>query len=81
MTQILNLTLLAPDLQEQLLFLDSVEEGKPEISEKRLRRIGASVDWDQQRELQRGQRVGDLGLSTVQSGVPANCGQPKPFVS
>lgn len=38
MTQILNLTLLAPDIQEKLLFLDPVEEGKPRVSEKGLRK-------------------------------------------
>lgn len=37
MTQILNLTLLAPDIQERLLFLSPVEGGKPEVSEKGLR--------------------------------------------
>lgn len=50
MTQILNLTLLAPDIQEQLLFLDPVEEGKPEVSEKALRRISAEVNWGRQRD-------------------------------
>ena len=44
MTQILNLTLLAPDIQERLLFLDPVEEGKPEVSEKGLRRVCAEVN-------------------------------------
>jgi hypothetical protein len=49
MTQILNLTLLAPDIQERLLFLDPVEEGKPEVSEKGLRRVCKEVDWTLQR--------------------------------
>jgi hypothetical protein len=49
MTQILNLTLLAPDIQERLLFLDPVEEGKPEVSEKGLRKVCANIEWDQQR--------------------------------
>jgi hypothetical protein len=50
MTQILNLTLLAPDIQEQLLFLDPVEEGKPEVSEKGLRKLCAQMAWERQRE-------------------------------
>lgn len=49
MTQILNLTLLAPDIQERLLLLDPVEEGKPGVSEKRLRRLCAEMAWGQQR--------------------------------
>ena len=51
MTQILNLTLLAPDIQERLLFLDPVEEGKPEVSEKRLRKLCAEIEWGAQRSL------------------------------
>lgn len=51
MTQILNLTLLAPDIQEALLCLPPVVEGKPEITEKGLRPMCAEVDWERQREL------------------------------
>ncbi len=50
MTQILNLTLLAPDIQEALLHLPPVIEGKPEISEKALRAVCAEVDWKRQRK-------------------------------
>jgi hypothetical protein len=50
MTQILNLTLLAPDIQEQLLFLDPVDEGKPDVSEKGLRGVSAEVHWGRQRD-------------------------------
>jgi hypothetical protein len=48
-TQILSLTMLAPDLQETLLFLPRLSEGKPEISEKSLRKITLLDDWDEQR--------------------------------
>ena len=51
MSQILNLTLLAPDIQEALLFLPRVETGKPPIHEKMLRPISAEVDWGKQREM------------------------------
>lgn len=51
MTQILNLTLLAPDIQEWLLHLPPVSEGKAEITEKGLRRVCAEVDWEKQRML------------------------------
>ncbi len=49
MTQILNLTLLAPDIQERLLCLEPVEEGKAELNEKMLRLVCAEVGWERQR--------------------------------
>ncbi len=53
MSQILNLTLLAPDIQEELLFLPRVTSGKPTIHEKMLRRITTEIDWEKQREMWR----------------------------
>lgn len=49
-SQILSLTMLAPDLQETLLFLPRLSEGKPEISEKSLRKITMLDHWDEQRK-------------------------------
>jgi len=49
-SQILSLTMLAPDIQETLLFLSRLFEGKPEISEKSLRKITMLDDWDEQRK-------------------------------
>jgi hypothetical protein len=43
------LALLAPDIQEELLFLPRVTAGKPAIHEKMLRPITAEVDWEKQR--------------------------------
>jgi len=51
MSQILNLTLLAPDIQEELLFLPRVTTGKPTIHEKMLRRITTEIDWEKQRKM------------------------------
>lgn len=51
MSQILALTLLAPDIQEELLFLPRVTTGKSAIHEKMLRPISAVVDWAHQREM------------------------------
>lgn len=51
MSQILALTLLAPDIQEELLFLPRVTAGKPTIHEKMLRPISAEIDWSRQREM------------------------------
>ena len=51
MSQILNLALLAPDIQEELLFLPRIEAGKATIHEKMMRPIAAEIDWDKQREM------------------------------
>lgn len=51
MSQILSLTLLAPDIQEELLFLPRTTSGKAAIHEKMLRPIAAEVDWGTQREM------------------------------
>lgn len=48
MSQIMNLLLLAPDIQEELLFLPKVT-GKDVVTEKMLRPVVAEVDWGIQR--------------------------------
>ena len=50
-SQILSLTLLAPEIQEELLFLPRLKRGKPEVSEKNLRPITKELDWQKQREM------------------------------
>ena len=49
-SQILSLVLLAPDIQESLLFLPRITEGKPEITEKVLRPLVVLEDWNEQRK-------------------------------
>lgn len=49
MTQILNLLHLAPDIQEALLFLPAVTEGKDPITERDVRLLVAEVEWGLQR--------------------------------
>lgn len=51
MTQIMNLLHLAPDIQEDLLFLPPVTEGRTQIHEKMLRPIIARTIWKKQREM------------------------------
>ncbi len=51
MTQILNLLYLAPDIQEELLFLPRVMEGRDPVHERMLRPIAAEVDWGKQRSM------------------------------
>ena len=58
-SQILGLTLLAPDIQEELLFLPRVTVGKPEIHEKMLRPIVSEVDWGRQRAMWRAAAFND----------------------
>ncbi|GIV04125.1 MAG: hypothetical protein KatS3mg108_0010 [Isosphaeraceae bacterium] len=50
-TQVLNLLHLAPDIQEELLFLPLVTQGRDPINEKHLRRICREVSWQKQRRL------------------------------
>jgi hypothetical protein len=49
MTQILNLNLLAPAIQEELLHLPRVTTGNDPITERDLRPIVAELDWERQR--------------------------------
>ena len=53
MTQIMNLLHLAPDIQEELLFLPRITAGKPTIHEKMLRPITTEIDWEKQHEMWR----------------------------
>ena len=64
-TQITNLTLLAPDIQEAILFLPRVQRGRDPIVERDLRPIIATADWQRQRQMWR-QLTGDH-----QAGDPA----------
>lgn len=49
-SQILALNLLAPDIQEELLFLPAVECGKDQVHERLLRTLATEPDWARQRE-------------------------------
>ena len=50
-TQIMNLLLLAPDIQEELLFLPRTVQGRDPITERHLRSIVAEPAWPAQRRL------------------------------
>ena len=39
----------APDIQEELLFLPPVEQGKDAVTERDLRTISVEADWGKQR--------------------------------
>jgi len=51
MTQIMNLLYLAPEIQEELLFLPLVTAGKDPVTERDLRPIVAEVDWGRHRDM------------------------------
>ncbi len=51
MTQILTLLNLAPDVQEEILFLPRTIEGRDAIRENDVRTIAAELEWGRQRTL------------------------------
>ena len=53
MTQIMALLNLAPDIQEEILFLPRTMRGRDPITERDLRPIASCHDWDQQRSMWR----------------------------
>jgi hypothetical protein len=50
-TQIMNLLLLAPDIQEQILFLSPTRNGRDPIRLAQLQPITRILDWNQQRPI------------------------------
>jgi len=50
-TQIMNLLNLAPDIQEEILFLPRTLKGRDPIREHHLRPIAAVLDWRKQRRM------------------------------
>jgi len=50
MTQIMNLLHLAPDIQEEILHLPPVVEGRDPVTERDLRPITRLMDWEKQRQ-------------------------------
>jgi hypothetical protein len=61
MTQIMNLLNLAPEIQEALLFLPPVEQGRDPITERKLRTVVAEIDWRKQRRMWR-HLAGKIGV-------------------
>jgi len=53
-TQIMNLLMLAPDIQEKILFMPKVEHGKDPLREWEVRPIAAELYWGMQRRMCRG---------------------------
>ena len=53
LTQIMNLLCLAPDIQEEILFVPVTEQGRDAMTEKQLRPIAAIPNWRRQRRMWR----------------------------
>lgn len=53
MTQIMNLLHLAPDIQEDILYLPPAAEGRDPVTERDLRPIARLKDWARQLEMWR----------------------------
>jgi len=51
MTQIMWLDNLAPDIQEEILFLPRTTQGRDPIKEADLRPIAKTLDWNKQRQM------------------------------
>ena len=51
LTQIMNLLCLAPDLQEEILFLPRGKRGRDVVTERDVRPIAALADWRKQRRM------------------------------
>ena len=51
MSQIMDLLNLSPDIQEAILFLPAVEEGKDSVTERGVRKVVAVERWAKQRTL------------------------------
>ena len=49
LTQIMNLLNLAPDIQEEILFLPPVAGEREAVSERQVRVVAALADWERQR--------------------------------
>ena len=50
-TQIMNLTLLAPEIQEEILFLPRILKGSDPIAERNIRKITCETIWSKQKSL------------------------------
>lgn len=50
-TQIMDLLLLAPDIQEELLFLPPIVKGRDGLSEQVMRSVTREIGWSRQRQI------------------------------
>jgi len=65
--QIMNLLNLAPDIQEELLFLPRTLKGRDPIRERHLRPVAAVLDWGKQRRMLENVKTHALAGTAVES--------------
>jgi hypothetical protein len=53
----MNLLNLAPDIQEEILFLPRTERGCDPVGERDLRPIAAVAEWRKQRRMWKGMKI------------------------
>jgi hypothetical protein len=75
MTQIMNLLNLAPDIQEEILFLPCIASGRDPIRERGLRPIAGIMDWRKQRKIWRLISVSATTANSATSPTAARRGQ------
>jgi hypothetical protein len=69
LSQLLDLVLLAPDIQEELLFVE-VAPGRDPIPERALRHVVRALDWKEQRRRFALLREGGRGTRCRPAGAP-----------
>ena len=79
MTQIANLLLLAPDIQDVVLELPPVADGRDPVNERGLRKIVRNTDWSEQRSTWSGITVfrERRRPQVIASSVRAKCAGPR----
>jgi hypothetical protein len=66
LTQLMDLALLAPQIQERIMALESVDGVEP-ITERAVRRVVRAAGWDEQRGAWRALRLPGLSLSAPEA--------------
>lgn len=70
-TQIMGLLNLAPEIQEEILFLPRTVKGRDAISAREAIKLGSIVDWKEQRRLWKDLKDSEIGSNTC-SNVSLN---------
>jgi hypothetical protein len=71
LTQIMNLLCLAPDIQEEILYLPSIQRCRNPLTERQLRPIASTLDWRLQRRMWA--HLSNRRVGEPSSGFAATC--------
>jgi len=75
LTQIMNLLLLAPDIQEEVLFLPRTTQGRDAVKIANLQPIACTLSWPIQRKLWQTQKMQLLHSPSATSACLDPCGK------